>query len=90
MSLNKSFGFSNHLFSKYEIGEEIGRGHFGYTCSARVKKGELKGLDVAVKVIPKAKVFFIYIILTIILIFMVNALYMINHAHCSYTTGSSK
>lgn len=59
LSLNKSFGFSNHLFSKYEIGEEIGRGHFGYTCSARVKKGEFKGLDVAVKVIPKTKVFFL-------------------------------
>ena len=33
-----------------------GRGHFGYTCSAIIKKGELKGQKVVVKVIPKAKV----------------------------------
>ncbi|KAH0720267.1 hypothetical protein KY284_005297 [Solanum tuberosum] len=32
-----------------------GRGHFGYTCSAIIKKGELKGQKVVVKVIPKAK-----------------------------------
>ncbi|XP_048632466.1 CDPK-related kinase 2-like [Brassica napus] len=38
-----------------ELGEEIGRGHFGYTCSAKFKKGELKDLEVAVKVIPKSK-----------------------------------
>ncbi|KAL0334377.1 UNVERIFIED_CONTAM: CDPK-related kinase [Sesamum angustifolium] len=37
----------------YELGEEVGRGHFGYTCSAKGKKGSLKGQDVAVKVIPK-------------------------------------
>ncbi|KAL6337878.1 hypothetical protein AAG906_002343 [Vitis piasezkii] len=53
--LDKSFGFSKHFGNKYEIGEEVGRGHFGYTCSARFKKGELKGQNVAVKVIPKAK-----------------------------------
>jgi len=55
-NLDKSFGFSKQFASKYEIGEEVGRGHFGYTCSAIVKKGELKGQKVAVKVIPKAKV----------------------------------
>ena len=44
--------------SRLEVGEEVGRGHFGYTCSARFKKGELKGQQVAVKVIPKAKVIF--------------------------------
>ena len=54
--LDKSFGFSKNFGNKYELGEEIGRGHFGYTCRAKFKKGELKGQEVAVKVIPKAKV----------------------------------
>lgn len=54
-SLDKSFGFSKHFGNKYELGDEVGRGHFGYTCRAKFKKGELKGQDVAVKVIPKAK-----------------------------------
>lgn len=54
--LDKSFGFSKHFGNKYELGEEVGRGHFGYTCAAKFKKGELKGQQVAVKVIPKAKV----------------------------------
>ncbi|XP_077213238.1 CDPK-related kinase 5-like [Tasmannia lanceolata] len=53
--LDKSFGFSKHFENKYEIGDEVGRGHFGYTCFARFKKGELKGQKVAVKVIPKLK-----------------------------------
>ncbi|OMO56732.1 hypothetical protein CCACVL1_26330 [Corchorus capsularis] len=53
--LDKSFGFSKHFGSKYELGDEVGRGHFGYTCAAKFKKGELKGQEVAVKVIPKAK-----------------------------------
>ncbi|KAJ9562261.1 hypothetical protein OSB04_007421 [Centaurea solstitialis] len=53
--LDKSFGFSKHFGSKYEVGEEVGRGHFGYTCKAKFKKGELKGKEVAVKVIPKSK-----------------------------------
>ncbi|MBA0620208.1 hypothetical protein Godav_005968, partial [Gossypium davidsonii] len=53
--LDKSFGFSKHFGSKYELGDEVGRGHFGYTCTANFKKGELKGQEVAVKVIPKAK-----------------------------------
>jgi serine/threonine protein kinase len=56
LGLDKSFGFSKHFFAKYDLGEEVGRGHFGYTCSAKAKKGEHKGQDVAVKVIPKAKV----------------------------------
>ncbi|ONM25582.1 CDPK-related kinase 1 [Zea mays] len=55
LGLDKSFGFSKHFFAKYDLGEEVGRGHFGYTCSAKAKKGEHKGQDVAVKVIPKAK-----------------------------------
>ncbi|XP_042065753.1 CDPK-related protein kinase-like [Salvia splendens] len=53
--LEKSFGFSKNFYSKYEVGEEVGRGHFGFTCKAKFKKGELKGQEVAVKVIPKAK-----------------------------------
>ncbi|XP_004233433.1 CDPK-related kinase 5-like [Solanum lycopersicum] len=53
--LDKSFGFSKNFENKYELGEEVGRGHFGYTCKAKFKKGELKGQEVAVKVIPKAK-----------------------------------
>ncbi|CAM8985747.1 unnamed protein product [Rhodiola kirilowii] len=53
--LVKSFGFSKNFGNKYELGDEVGRGHFGYTCVARFKKGELKGQQVAVKVIPKAK-----------------------------------
>ncbi|CAN1343656.1 CDPK-related kinase 5 [Linum perenne] len=54
-ALDKSFGFSKHFGNKYELGDEVGRGHFGYTCAAKFKKGELKGQQVAVKVIPKAK-----------------------------------
>ncbi|CAL5213191.1 unnamed protein product [Lathyrus oleraceus] len=53
--LDKRFGFSKDFTSKLEVGEEVGRGHFGYTCSAKFKKGEHKGQQVAVKVIPKAK-----------------------------------
>ncbi|KAJ0097341.1 hypothetical protein Patl1_28750 [Pistacia atlantica] len=47
--LNKSFGFSKNFINKYELGDEVGRGHFGYTCAAKFKKGELKGQQVAVK-----------------------------------------
>lgn len=55
IALDKNFGFSKQFVSHYELGEEVGRGHFGYTCSAKAKKGSLKGQDVAVKVIPKSK-----------------------------------
>lgn len=55
VGLDKNFGYSKQLLSHYELGEEVGRGHFGYTCTAKGKKGSLKGLDVAVKVIPKSK-----------------------------------
>ncbi|KAK6935613.1 Protein kinase domain [Dillenia turbinata] len=54
-ALDKSFGYGKNFGAKYELGKEIGRGHFGHTCTARVKKGELKGRSVAVKVISKAK-----------------------------------
>lgn len=60
--LDKNFGFSKHLGSKYELGEEVGRGHFGYTCAAKFKKGELKGQQVAVKIIPKSKVFDLFLL----------------------------
>ncbi|KAG2311663.1 hypothetical protein Bca4012_026116 [Brassica carinata] len=55
VGLDKSFGFSKGFSGKYEVGEEVGRGHFGYTCAAKFKKGDSKGQQVAVKVIPKAK-----------------------------------
>lgn len=54
--LDKSFGYGKNFGSKYELGKEVGRGHFGNTWSATVKKGEMKGQCVAVKIIPKAKV----------------------------------
>ncbi|EFJ14849.1 CPK-related protein kinase 3 [Selaginella moellendorffii] len=53
--LDKSFGFAKNFASRYELGQEIGRGHFGHTCFAKVKRGELKGQQVAVKIIMKAK-----------------------------------
>ncbi|KAJ0077046.1 hypothetical protein Patl1_36189 [Pistacia atlantica] len=55
VELDKRFGFSKELRSKLEMGDEVGRGHFGYTCSAKYKKGEFKDQQVAVKVIPKSK-----------------------------------
>lgn len=55
-SLDKTFGYNKNLGAKYELGVEVGRGHFGHTCSARGKKGELKDQPVAVKIISKAKV----------------------------------
>lgn len=65
--LDKSFGFLKKFYDKYEVGEEVGRGHFGYACRASFKKGELKGQEVAVKIIPKAKVlknnFFVFFLL---------------------------
>ncbi|WOL19147.1 CDPK-related kinase 3 isoform X1 [Canna indica] len=53
--LDKSFGYSKNFGAKYELGAEVGRGHFGHTCSATAKKGEIKGQLVAVKIISKAK-----------------------------------
>ena len=58
VGLDKCFGFSKQFLVHYEFGEEVGHGHFGYTCSAKGKKGTFKGQDVAIKVIPKAKVSF--------------------------------
>ncbi|XP_031497405.1 CDPK-related kinase 3-like [Nymphaea colorata] len=53
--LDKSFGYNKNFAAKYELGKEVGRGHFGHTCSARARKGEIKGQPVAVKIISKAK-----------------------------------
>ncbi|KAL7214015.1 hypothetical protein ACSBR1_026440 [Camellia fascicularis] len=53
--LNKSFGYPKNFAAKYELGKEVGRGHFGHTCCAKGKKGELKNQPVAVKIISKAK-----------------------------------
>ncbi|PKI31957.1 CDPK-related kinase 7-like [Punica granatum] len=55
IGLDKNFGFSKQFSAHYELGEEVGRGHFGYTRSAKAKKGTLKGQEAAVKVIPKSK-----------------------------------
>ncbi|EEF46780.1 CDPK-related kinase 4 isoform X1 [Ricinus communis] len=53
--LDKSFGYPKNFQAKFELGKEVGRGHFGHTCWAKGKKGELKGQSVAVKIISKAK-----------------------------------
>lgn len=54
-ALDKSFGYSRNFSDKYELGKEVGRGHFGHTCWAKGKKGDLKNQQVAVKIISKAK-----------------------------------
>lgn len=59
-ALDKSFGYSKNFGAKFELGREVGRGHFGHTCSARGKKGDLKDRPVAVKIISKAKVQFTF------------------------------
>ncbi|XP_057532162.1 CDPK-related kinase 3-like [Amaranthus tricolor] len=53
--LDKTFGYGKNFGAKYELGKEVGRGHFGHTCCAKGKKGELKDQVVAVKIISKAK-----------------------------------
>lgn len=55
-SLDKNFGYAKNFGAKFELGKELGRGHFGHTCLAKGKKGNLKGQPVAVKIISKAKV----------------------------------
>lgn len=54
--LDKNFGYNNNFEVKYELGKEIGRGHFGHTCHAKAIKGDVKDLALAVKVISKLKV----------------------------------
>ncbi|PKA53481.1 CDPK-related kinase 3 [Apostasia shenzhenica] len=53
--LDKSFGYAKNFEAWFELGKEVGRGHFGHTCLARAKKGEMKGQLVAVKIISKDK-----------------------------------
>ncbi|GFY90181.1 CDPK-related kinase 3 [Actinidia rufa] len=55
-SLDKNFGYNNNFGAKYELGKEVGRGHFGHTCQAKGRKGELTDQPLAVKIISKAKV----------------------------------
>ncbi|PSS03908.1 CDPK-related kinase [Actinidia chinensis var. chinensis] len=54
-SLDKNFGYHKNFGAKYELGKEVGRGHFGHTCQARGRKGELRDQPLAVKIISKAK-----------------------------------
>nr|XP_043619380.1 CDPK-related kinase 3 [Erigeron canadensis] len=54
-SLDKNFGYNKNFGAKYELGKEIGRGHFGHTCHAKGKKGELRDHALAVKIISKLK-----------------------------------
>ncbi|KAG6423360.1 hypothetical protein SASPL_113754 [Salvia splendens] len=55
-ALDKNFGYNKNFGAKYELGKEVGRGHFGHTCFAKGRKGELKDLPLAVKIISKPKV----------------------------------
>ncbi|CAK9319705.1 unnamed protein product [Citrullus colocynthis] len=55
VEVNTEFGYSKEFVGNYEIGEEVGRGHFGFTYKAKAKKGSLKGRNVAVKIIAKSK-----------------------------------
>jgi hypothetical protein len=54
--LDKSFGYDRNFAAKYELGTEVGRGHFGHTCLARACNGDMRGQVLAVKVLSKAKV----------------------------------
>ncbi|KAK6142650.1 hypothetical protein DH2020_022998 [Rehmannia glutinosa] len=54
-ALDKNFGYSKNFGAKYELGKEVGKGHFGHTCYAKGRKGELKDMPLAVKIISKAK-----------------------------------
>ncbi|KAL9686506.1 hypothetical protein QQ045_023966 [Rhodiola kirilowii] len=54
-TLDKTFDYAKNFGARFELGKEVGRGHFGHTCWAKGKKGELKGQPVAVKIISKDK-----------------------------------
>ncbi|XP_059651189.1 CDPK-related kinase 3-like [Cornus florida] len=54
-SLDKNFGYNKNFGAKYELGKEVGRGHFGHTCYAKGRKGDLRDQPVAVKIISKSK-----------------------------------
>ncbi|KAG2547047.1 hypothetical protein PVAP13_9KG143900 [Panicum virgatum] len=53
--LDERFGYDRNFSAKYELGKEVGRGHFGHTCLARARKGDMRGQTLAVKVISKAE-----------------------------------
>ncbi|PWA94477.1 protein kinase superfamily protein [Artemisia annua] len=55
VALDKRFGLSKRFKDRYEVGDEMGRGHFGFVVTATCKYGDHVGRKVAVKVIPKAK-----------------------------------
>jgi hypothetical protein len=57
-SLGKGFGFNKGFGANHDLGDEVGWGHFGYTCVTTVKKGTRNRESIAIKVIPKAKVMF--------------------------------
>lgn len=76
--LDKSFGYAKNIGAKYELGKEVGRGHFGHTCWAKAKKGELKGQSVAVKIISKAKVRKRSMRVLLFFFFYINFCWMIN------------
>jgi len=59
--LDKSFGYDRHFAAKYELGKEVGCGHFGHTCLVRGCKGDMRSQVLAVKVISKAKVLLLVI-----------------------------
>ncbi|KAI8572890.1 hypothetical protein RHMOL_Rhmol01G0235900 [Rhododendron molle] len=54
-SLDKNFGYNKNFGAKYDLGKEVGRGHFGHTCQAKGRKGDLRDVPLAVKIISKAK-----------------------------------
>uniref|UniRef100_A0A7N0U992 non-specific serine/threonine protein kinase n=1 Tax=Kalanchoe fedtschenkoi TaxID=63787 RepID=A0A7N0U992_KALFE len=54
-TLDKTFDYARNFGARFELGKEVGRGHFGHTCCAKGKRGELKGQPVAVKIISKDK-----------------------------------
>ena len=58
LQLDKNFGYNKNFGGKYDLGKEVGRGHFGHTCQARGRKGDLRDQPLAVKIISKAKVQF--------------------------------
>jgi hypothetical protein len=54
--LDKTFGFEKNFVVKYKLIKEVGREHFGHTCSVVIKKGDYKDHTIVVKIISKAKV----------------------------------
>ncbi|KAF3580693.1 hypothetical protein DY000_02035767 [Brassica cretica] len=67
VGLNKSFGFSRHFSTHYEIDGQVGRGDLG-----------LKGQEVAVKVIHKAKVCFFYLLELLVLDSLLSVFQLMN------------